>query len=53
MMDRLTWTSPAEAESDFWLTRTSLAGARTSPDNPSWVKLDDPDLFGWVWIGPG
>jgi hypothetical protein len=35
--DRLTRTSPTEAEPDNWLTRTC-------PDNPSWVKLDDPDL---------
>jgi hypothetical protein len=45
-------TSPAKVESGSWLTWTSPDKGWTSPDNPGWDNLDDPDLFGWVRIGP-
>jgi hypothetical protein len=45
-------TSLAKAELGSWITRTSLDKGRTSPYNLGWVILDDPDLSGWVRIGP-
>jgi hypothetical protein len=59
-VDRLTQTSldmgrtsPTKAEPGSRITRTSLDKGQTGPNNPSWVKLDDPDLSGWVRIGLG
>jgi hypothetical protein len=32
------------------LTQASPNKGQTISDNPDWVKLDDLDLSGWVWV---